>query len=474
MRRRTDPLLALPDKSGILYIRLYQRMRALILQGSWSRGMRLPSSRTLAADLGISRNTAILALDQLLADGWIETRSRAGTFVSAELPTLVRSQDSADALRNMPSARPPVPFEMAHGAIDAFPFEQWSRLQSKIWSKFVPDLLYESEPAGDPGLRLAIANIVAPTRGISVTADEIVIVSSSLSALDMLAATLPVGAKIIVEDPGYYFADRPFRQRGCEIVSIEVDAEGLDVAAARRAAPDAALVITTAAAQFPLGVPLSPARRRELLAWAADGGPWILDDGFDADARFDGAPPAPSLKADDRHDRIIALCSFSRMLFRSLRLGFITVPAQLRSQILAARGSVDGFVPLPNQLVLREFIDQGLWSAHQRRCRDLHRERREGLIAALNPYLGRLFHKDPNPCGLHLILRPREAPATRIANALRAAGIACTTLGELTRKPPGPDGILLGFAAFSPDVIEAIRPAIDSALRPLQAKAPAA
>ena len=466
MPRRTDPLLALPDKSGVLYVRLYQRMRALILEGAWPAGMRLPSSRRMAEDLEISRNTASLALDQLLADGWIETRSRAGTYVSAESAALVRPPLIADDGRQRAFARPPVPFEMAHGAIDAFPFDRWSKLQSKIWSNFVPDLLYEGDPAGDPGLRQAIATMVAPMRGLSITADDIVIVGSTTAGFDLIAAVLPAKSTVIVEDPGYHFADESFQRRGLKIIPVAVDGEGLDVGAARAICPSPKLIVVGSASQFPLGVPMSGQRRRQLLEWAQECGAWIIDDSFDADARFDGIAPAPALQAEDESGRVITICSLSRMLFRSLRLGFVTVPERLRGAVLEARAATDSFEPLPNQLVLREFIDRGLWSAHQRKCRELHRARREALIAVLTPYLGTLFDAGLNPCGLHLCLRPLRHPADEIADALRKAGIACTTLAEITRGIPGDEGILLGFAAFSPDVIEASRPALDAALRP--------
>jgi GntR family transcriptional regulator/MocR family aminotransferase len=464
MPRQMDPLLTLTDKSGVLYVRVYQRIRALIMQGAWSPGMRLPSSRRLAEDLGISRNTASLALDQLLADGWIETRSRAGTFVSDELPILARPPQPGIAGRDRSSARPPVPFEMAHGAIDAFRFDRWSKLQSKVWSKFVPDLLYDGDPAGDHGLRRAIATVIAPTRGVSVTADDITIFGSTVSAVELIAAAFSKGSEVIVEDPGYHFVDAAFRRHGFTVIPVPVDEEGLNVDAARAACPAPKVIIVGAASQFPMGVPLSETRRRQLLDWAKQCGAWIIDDAFDADARFDGALPAPSLAADDPDGRVILICSISRMLFRSLRIGFMTVPPSLRSAILEARANVDGVQPLPNQLVLREFIDDGLWSAHQRRCRDLYRERREALIAALQPYLGTLFDPELNPCGLHLRLHPVRHPADEIADALRAAGIFCTTLAEVTRGVPGREGILLGFAAFSPDVIEASRPALDAAL----------
>jgi len=466
--RTTDPLLTLPDKSGVLYVRLYQRIRALIMQGAWPPGMRIPSSRRLADDLGISRNTASLALDQLLADGWIETRSRAGTYVSSDITLLGQLGSMRGGPQPSPGGRPPVPFEMAYGAVDAFPFDRWAKLQSRVWSKFVPDLLYEGDLAGDPALRETIAQLVAPMRGITISANDVVIVSSTLAAFDLVAATLPAGSTVIVEDPGYKFVDAPFRARGCRVVAIPVDSQGLDVAAGREAEPRPALIVTTAAAQFPMGVPLSRSRRQELLAWAREAEAWIIDDGFDADARFDCSPPAPSLLTEDgSSDRVITVNSFSRTLFRSLRLGYLTAPAEMRQRILAARAAIDGFVPLPSQLVLREFIMDGPWSAHQRRCRELYQQRRKAMIAALTPYLGSLFEAELNPCGLHLVARPRSMTADLVADRLRSVGIACTTLRELSRRDSWPEGVLLGFAAFSPDVIAATRPALDSALRPL-------
>lgn len=466
MPRQNDPLLTLPDKSGVLYVRLYQRMRALIMQGAWPPGMRLPSSRRLAEDLQVSRNTASLALDQLMADGWIETRSRAGTFVSSELPFRVPVDFQADAIDTRPPGRPPVPFELNHNAVDAFPFDRWARLQARVWSRFVPDLLYEGHPAGDPGLRQAIAGVVAPMRGVAASAGDVVIIGGTMSGFDLIASTLPEGATIVVEDPGYHFADAAFRQRGHTIVPAKVDDRGLDIGAARKAVPRPALIVLSSASQFPRGVPLSTARRRAVLDWASECGAWIVDDEFEADARFDGRPPASSLRAEKGGDRVITACSLSRMLFRSLRLGYMIVPAELRGPILAARRALDAFEPLPNQLVLREFIDRGLWSAHQRRCRDLYRGRRQALVVALTPYLGTIFEEELNPCGLHFMLRPKRHASAAIAGALRQAGIACVAVSQLARLAPAPEGVLLGFAPFSPDVIEAVRPALDAALAP--------
>lgn len=463
MGRKHDPLLSLPDKSGVLYVRLYQRMRALILEGSWPSGMRLPSSRTLAADLGIARNTASLAVDQLIADGWVETRSRSGTFVSASLP---QGGKRAGEPRGRPAAGAlPIPFELRPGAVDSFPFERWARIQSRVWARSVPDLLYDAEPAGDVGLRQAIADLVLPARGLSASADEVIIVTSAQSAFDHLAATLPEGSQVVVENPGYVFADAAFTGRGLTVVPAPVDDEGLNVPAARAFVPSPALILVTAATQFPTGVTMSGERRAQLLSWASETGAWIVEEEYDAEARFDGQTPEPPLRVEDP-ERVIAVTSLNRVLFRSLRLGFMLVPQALREPILGVRAAIDGYVGLPHQLVLRDFIQEGAYSAHLRRSRDMARARREALLKLIEPYFGTVFEPELNPCGLHLVLRPQSVSVSAIETALRDNGIASGTLSELTRGPSTEDALLLAFAAFSPDVIESMRPTLESALAP--------
>jgi len=292
----------------------------------------------------------------------------------------------------------------------------------------------------------------------------VMIVTSTHAALDLIAATLPPASAIIVEDPGYVFADAAFTQRGHRILAAPVDDDGLDVEAARRAETRPALVFVTPSAQFPTGRPMAPERRRELLAWAKDSGAWIVEDEFDAPFRFDGNQPSLPLRSES--DRVITISSFSRLLFNSLRLGFMIVPQPLQGSLLRARRAVDQFINLPNQLVLAAFIEEGGFAAHIRRCRELYHPRREALLALLEPYRGTAISSEINPCGLHLVVRPKERSAESLAMGLREAGIACTTVKDFSREQTRDDGVLLGFAAFSPDVIEAMQPAIDRALAP--------
>jgi GntR family transcriptional regulator/MocR family aminotransferase len=461
MARSTDPLLTLPDKGGVLYFRLYQKMRTLILDGHWPAGTRVPSSRRLAADLGISRNTASSALDQLVADGWIESRKRSGMFVSTDVLARAGKQTSRRP-ENRSSTKPPIPFELSPGAMDAFPIERWAKLQSKIWSKAPRNLLYENDRAGDYGLRTAIADIVAPARGMQVIPEQVVIVTGTQSAIDIVAAVAG-GGRAVVEDPGYTVGQALLAARGVDAIQVGVDEHGLDIATARELVPNPRLILTSSSVQFPTCVTMTEERRSALLEWASESDAWVFDDDYDSQERFDGARPPPPLREQDS-SRVITNVTLNRLLYRSLRLGFMIVPDDLIESVLRHRQETDEFVNLPNQLVLRQFIDEGGFSAHLRHCRQLHVERRAALVDLLTPYLGSLFEPNLNPAGLHLILRPIGPPAAVVASALRSAGIACTTLAELSRLPNTDDAVLLGFAAFSPDVILGMRPSIKAAL----------
>ena len=207
---------------------------------------------------------------------------------------------------------------------------------------------------------------------------------------------------------------------------------------------------------------MSTARRAELLAWARETGAWLVEEEYDAEARFDGQAPSPPLRADDP-ERVITVTSLNRVLFRSLRLGFMLLPEPLRGPMLEARAAIDGYVGLPHQVVLREFIEEGAYSAHLRRSREMARDRRQALLGLLQPYLGNLFDRHLNSCGLHFVLTPRSADVGALESALRENGMACGTLSELTRGPCHADALLLGFAAFSPDVIESMLPVLAAA-----------
>lgn len=434
-------------------LQLYRRLVSLIATGHWTAGSRLPSSRKLAADTAVSRTTANLALDRLVADGWAVARPRSGLFVAT-------SGTASGPARGQSPGIAPVPFELSQGAVDCFPHARWSKLQSRVWSAQVPDALYEPQPAGDPGLRSSIARHLMVSRAIQCSPEDVLIVASTRTALAIVAATLADEIEsAAIEDPGYWRGAEALSAGGVPACPAAVDREGLRVAALeeRGVSGRRILVYATPAAQFPTGVVLSDERRRALADWCLEGGHWLFEDDYDWDAQFHLARPPAPLRAGAAADRIFYCQSFSRTMFSSFRLAALVVPPAMRERALLAQDRIEGFSSLAGQLVLREFIDNGGYAAHLRQLRKAYEIRRAALLDIVRPYLGRAFEHDVNDAGLRLVLRCPPAEAARRAGRLREEGILCSTLGELSSDGVRDDGIVLGFAAFPPEAIAACR-----------------
>lgn len=434
-------------------LQLYRRLVSLIATGHWNAGSRLPSSRKLAADTGVSRTTANLALDRLVADGWAIARPRCGLFVAMSgAPSILSAGDRQ-------AGTPPVPFELSQGAVDCFPHARWAKLQSRVWSSKVPDALYEPELAGDPGLRSSIARHLLVSRGIQCSMEDVLIVASTRLALSIAAAALAGEVQeAAVEDPGYWRGAEALSAAGLPTRPIPVDRNGLRVdALGDSLEKQPALLYATPAVQFPTGAVLNDERRQALADWLVDGGHWLFEDDYDWDARFDAARSPVALRAGPAAGRIFYVQSFSRTMFSSFRLVALVVPPSVRERALIAQDGIEGFSSLPGQLVLREFIDTGGYAAHLRELRSAYAERREALLGIVRPYLGSIFEAQLNAGGLRLVLRCAPADAARYATRLREEGILCSTLSELSANGVDDDGIVLGFAAFAPEAIKACR-----------------
>ncbi len=463
--RRLPPDDRAPDAAAsageAINLQLYRRLVSLIATGHWGAGSRLPSSRKLAADTGVSRTTANLALDRLVADGWAVARPRSGLFAAAGTPSAI-----AAPLRDRQPGTPPVPFELSQGAVDCFPHARWAKLQSRVWSAKVPDALYEPRLAGDPGLRSSIARHLLVSRGIQCSSEDLLVVASTRAALAIVAATLAGEVDCAaVEDPGYWRGADALSAAGLPTRPVPVDREGLRVEALGDAIGEQpALLYATPTVQFPTGAVLASERRRALADWCLESGNWLFEDDYDWDARFDLARPPEPLRAGPAADRIFYCQSFSRTMFSSFRLAALVVPPAMRERVLTVQERVEGFSNLAGQLVLREFIDSGGYAAHLRELRRAYAERREALLSIVRPYLGSVFEAQANAGGLRLVLRCPPAAAARLAARLREEGILCSTLGELSAGGVSDDGIVLGFAAFPPDVISACREPIARAM----------
>ncbi len=460
------------DLSGIqldprqgLARQLYQTLRKRILDGRLPAGARLPASRELAALLGLSRNTVIRAFDQLYAEGYVERRVGAGTYVAA-LAGVVRpvSMPAGDpaatpalqhlAAHHLPAPPPDAPraFRVGVPAFDLFPFETWARLSARFWRKPSPARLGYGDPAGEASLRELIAAYLRSSRGLHCDPAQIVITCGAQQGISLCAQLLVrLGERVAVEDPGYRAAGEAFALAGAQLHGIAVDGEGLDTQALERLG-DCRLVYVTPAHQYPTGVTLSLARRLQLLEWAERNDSWIVEDDYDGEYRYSGAPLAP-LAALDRGGRVIYVGTFGKIAFPALRLGYLVLPPAL-AQPFARRRALDmRHSEIGTQAVMAEFIAAGHFQRHIRRMRAAARHRRDALLAGWPENVPGCAPLPAVEAGLHLCVRLDSLARERAL--LTAALQVGVELNGLSRYwLPGGDtpgdaraGLVLGFAA---------------------------
>ncbi|HEV7372434.1 PLP-dependent aminotransferase family protein [Arenibaculum sp.] len=470
------PIFAADAAEEPLFRQIYRRLRDAVLSGALLPGARLPSSRSLARELGVSRNTVVTALDELVAEGYLEPRVGSGTYVAAALPENLLHTPPASAPASSPAslpAGPPptparprswepdpiLPFRAGVPALDRFPLAVWRRLQARRWRSLGSAELHYGSPAGWKPLREAVAGYLRTARGVRCDAEQVMIVSSCQAAIDLAARLLlQPGERAWVEEPGYLGAVEALRSRGAVPVPVPVDAEGLDVAAGRALAPDARLAYVTPSCQYPLGVTLGLRRRLELLAWAAEAGAWILEDDYDSEYRYAGRPLA-ALQGLDRPgaERVIYLGTFSKVMFPALRIAYAVLPHQLAEPFARLRRYVDDHTSLPAQMVLHDFIAEGYFSAHVRRTRLCYAERQEALLHSVSRHLGGLVEADPAPAGMQVVAR--LAPGlgigdSAVAEAARRAGVMLLALSDCHAGPPLHRGLLLGYSGFPPEALD--------------------
>jgi len=532
-RHSAAPLIALAlDRAGAgagagaLHRQIYDQVRELVLEGRLAPGTRLPSTRALARDLGCSRNTAVLAFEQLLSEGYLEGRRGSGTYVSRVLPEELLSVhgrapgaaairkphvggDGAKKLarRARLSARGHRLAELRRGQrrgfsergsraftpgipeLGLFPFEVWGRLLGRAWRRPSAELTRHGEPAGYPPLRAAIARYLGGVRALRCDWTQVVITSGAQHGLDLAARLLlDPGDRVWIEEPGYMGLRGPLMAAGARLVPLPVDAAGLSVARGRERAPDARLAVVTPSHQYPLGVTMSLARRLVLLDWARTAGAWIIEDDYDSEFRYAGRPLAAlqSLDAGPRGgprggrkgsqgggQRVIYVGTFSKVLFPSLRLGYLVVPPELVEPFARARAALDDHPSAISQPALAAFIEEGHFAAHVRRMRLLYSARRSCLLAAAERHLGALLEVEPDQAGLHVVahLAPELAARMddRVAEArAAAAGLTAPALSSFYLGAPGDgasrdggghgsrcgQGLLLGYAAVAEPEIE--------------------
>jgi GntR family transcriptional regulator / MocR family aminotransferase len=466
----------LDESSSVpLYRQIYDRLRAAILMGQLPPGTHLPSTREMATELGVSRNTLMNAFDQLLAEGYVEGHVGAGTFVSRTLPedllearakTTVASRlhpgSRGLSLRGkvLAKARLTVsgrvgktrPFISGIPALDEFPIALWSRLLAQRWRDSSRGLLNYGGAAGYLPLREAIAAYLGPSRGVQCKPDQIVIVSGTQQALDLAARILlDDGDSVLVEGYCYDAAQAAFRGAGACLVPVPVDEAGLDISASVVRSSAARMAYVTPSHQYPLGVTMSLPRRLALLDWANRTEAWILEDDYDSEYRYVGRPLA-ALQGLDRGGRVIYMGTFSKVLFPSLRLGYLVVPPDLVDTFVAARAVVGWCSPTIDQAVLADFITEGHFTRHIRRMRPIYAERQAELIDALRRNLEVLLDVKPADAGIHLTCAlPDHFDDSAVAREAAMQDVVVHPLSAFSVDDQGfpRRGLVLGYGAYN-------------------------
>ncbi len=460
------------DLSGIhldpqrgLARQLYQALRERILDGRLQRRTRLPASRDLANLLGISRNTVTRAFDQLYAEGYIEGRIGAGTYV-AELSAATRppltqplaspQNPALELLQqhhlNPPLSGPPRAFRVGVPAFDLFPFETWARLSARFWRKPSPARLGYGDPAGDWQLRELIAAYLRNSRGLHCDPAQIVVTSGAQQAISLCAQLLVnPGDRVAVENPGYRAAGHALAIAGAQICGVAVDGEGLNTAALEQI-EECRLVYVTPSHQYPTGVTLSLARRLQLLEWAERNNGLIIEDDYDGEYRYSGTPLAP-LAALDRQGRVLYVGTFCKIAFPALRLGYLVLPVAL-AEAFSRRRAIDmRHSEIGTQAVMAEFMAAGHFQRHIRRMRTAARSRRDALLAGWPEHVPGCAPLPAVEAGLHLCVRveslqrERELIAAAEQVGVEITGLSSYWLPDSTTLQDERTGLVLGFAA---------------------------
>jgi GntR family transcriptional regulator / MocR family aminotransferase len=457
---------------------LYLELRAAILHGRLKAGVRLPASREFARRHDLSRGTVVRVFERLQDEGYLASHVGRGTWISASVSASRSAAKTPGYVRRAVAAyhkpKPFVgwirlkgrrPFGMSEPALTEFPTEIWGRLAAKRARAFRSWLREEDDGHGYGPLREAIAHYLASSRGVRCAADQVVMVSGVQQALDLLSRLLLLpGDRVWMEDPGYFGASIAFQRAGAHIVPVPVDEHGLSVSAGMKLCPDARGVFLTPAHQYPLGMTMPLSRRMEVLEWASRTDAFVIEDDYDSEYRFHG-PSIPCMQGMDPGGNVIFIGTFTKVLFPSLRLGYVVLPPALVDTFVSSRRGLDLRSLSLEQAILCDFIEEGHFGRHLRRMRNLYARRLEALKEGGRRHLAGLLDISPASAGLYTVARLRNRMSSRQAEAAAASrNVETRALDRFTLDRPDPRGLLLGFAAFDEDAILQALPSLADAL----------
>ena len=467
--------------------RLYESIRKAILSHHLPVGAKLPSTRDLAKDLGLSRNTVLTAFEQLLAEGYVKAQTGSGTFVADTFPDTQAevASSTAPAPDDEPARGPalaaPPPAREAHALLSTrgirltriaagshfeiqpfapgdpdfsiFPFKLWQRLQNKYWRDARPELLDYGSAGGYLPLRRAVADYLRISRSVRVTTDQVLITAGTQQSLSLSAQLLADAGNLAwVENPCYWGARRVFEASDLFLHPVSVDAEGMNPQA-DDLPTEPRVIYLTPSHQYPKSVVMSLSRRRLLLDLAARKQAWILEDDYDSEFRYTGRPLA-SLQGLDTHDRVVYLGTFSKVLYPGIKIGYMVVPPALVEPFKTALYDLQRPGQMMLQAALADFIEQGYFATHIRKIRLLYGERRELLQKTLKPILGDAATISSEESGLHLaILLPPDCDDKSLASRAAEEGLSVRALSTYYLGTNRERGLVVGYAYVPPDKI---------------------
>ena len=464
------PVITIDRRSGqSLQRQIYDSCRSAILEARLRPGQRLPSSRVLASEIGVSRFPVLNAYAQLVAEGYVESRVGAGTVVSASLPEPLIPNGPARAKSGAHSGPRPIAsrckllptstrfpwlshfgaFRVGQVAFDKFPRQIWSSLIARHSRAENAKSIHYGDLMGAPALRRAVANYLRTARSVRCEAEQVLIVNGSQQALELAARVLlNSGDRVWVEEPSYPLARNVFTLNGCHLVPVPVDAEGLNVAAGIRKFKKARAAFVTPSHQFPLGVTMSASRRLQLVEWAQSAGAWIIEDDYDSEYRYESLPIA-SLQGLDPNARVIYIGTFSKVLFPALRMGYIVLPPDLVDPFFTVRRVIDLGMPTFFQNVLADFIEEGHFARHIRRTRIVYAELRRDLVENLSQTFGSSLAPVGAEAGMHIaVMLPNGFRDEEVAERAARHNLSLWPLSRMYLGAPR-HGFILGFGAVT-------------------------
>ncbi|VEP18430.1 Transcriptional regulator with HTH domain and aminotransferase domain [Hyella patelloides LEGE 07179] len=460
-----------------LYQQLTEKIRTVVLEGRLKPNQKLPSSRNLAKSLNISRSTVTQSYEQLESEGYLETRRGSGTYICQTVPdqwlnsqpiepvttkidkdsTLSQFGTNLISIGSLKVSESDYEISFRYGdpAVEYFPMQQWRKFLARHCENSTALLNYAPDAAGHFPLRVEIADYLGRSRAVRCTPEQIIIINGSQQALDLIARLiLDSGDWVAMEEPGYLGARHCFLAQSAYIQPIAVNSEGLSVEYLRNYRQKFKFVYVTPSHQFPTGVTLSLSQRIALLQWAEKTDTLIIEDDYDSEYRY-GEKPIPALQGMDRSQSVIYIGTFSKILFPSLRIGYLVVPPVWIPIFCKAKWLCDRFCPILEQYALTDWIGSGHFERHIRRMRHLYHLRRQALIQAFEKYFGDRVTILGANAGIHLMVKIQTAlPDNTIIQKAAAVGVGLISARRYYLQPQHQGEFIFGYAQLEEAQIE--------------------